>query len=99
MGRRVQPRFLSKKTRDSTANLIKSTKVFMATPQGRRLGYHAPEQVSNQEPLDYRPCVSTTAGAHSMLCYPSIFLSAYSPPPRSVSTHTNIVYIIILKFI
>ena len=32
----------------------------MATPQGRRLGYHTPEQVSNQEPLDARPCVLTT---------------------------------------
>ena len=32
----------------------------MATPQGRRLGYHAPEQVSNQEPPDSRPCVITT---------------------------------------
>ena len=28
-----------------------STKVLKATPQGRRLGYHAPEQVSNQEPI------------------------------------------------
>ena len=34
----------------------------MATPQGRRLGYHwhTPEQVSNQEPPDSRPRVSTT---------------------------------------
>ena len=32
----------------------------MATPQGRRLGYHTPEQVSNQEPPDSRPCVLTT---------------------------------------
>ena len=30
------------------------------TPQGRRLGYHAPEQVSNQEPPDPRPSVLTT---------------------------------------
>ena len=28
---------------------IKSTKVLMATPHGRRLRYHTPEQVSNQE--------------------------------------------------
>ena len=35
----------------SPANLFKSTKVLMATPQGRRLGYHTPEQVSNQEPV------------------------------------------------
>ena len=32
----------------------------MATPQGRRLGYHTPEQVSNPEPPDSRPCVLTT---------------------------------------
>ena len=38
---------------------IKSTKVFMTTPQERRLGYHTPEQVSNQEPPDSRPCVLT----------------------------------------
>ena len=44
----------------SPANLFKSTKVLKATPQGRRLGYHAPEQVSNQEPPDSRPCVFTT---------------------------------------
>ena len=31
-----------------------------ATPQGRRLGYHAREQVSNQEPPDSRPGVLTT---------------------------------------
>ena len=30
------------------------------TPQGRRLRYHTPEQVSNQEPPDSRPCVLTT---------------------------------------
>ena len=28
--------------------------------KGRRLGYHIPEQVSNQEPPDSRPCVLTT---------------------------------------
>ena len=32
----------------------------MATPQGRRLGYHTPKQVSKQEPPDSRPCVLTT---------------------------------------
>ena len=32
----------------------------MATPPGRRLGYHTPEQVSNQEPPDSRPCALTT---------------------------------------
>ena len=32
----------------------------MATPQGRRLGYHTPEQVSNPEPPDSRLCVLTT---------------------------------------
>ena len=40
--------------------IMKSTKVLMATPQGRRLGYHTTEQVSNQEPQDSRPCVLTT---------------------------------------
>ena len=44
----------------SPANLFKLTKVLMATPQGRRLGYHTPEQVSNQEPPDSRLCVLTT---------------------------------------
>ena len=39
---------------------IKSTKVLTATPQGRHLGYHTPEQVSNQEPPDSRSCVLTT---------------------------------------
>ena len=33
----------------------------MAAPQGRRLGYHTPEQVSNQEPPYSRPGVFTTA--------------------------------------
>ena len=32
----------------------------MATPQGRRLGYHTPEQGSNQEPPDSRLGVLTT---------------------------------------
>ena len=32
------------------ANLFKPTEVLMATPQGRRLWYHTPEQVSNPEP-------------------------------------------------
>ena len=44
----------------SPANLFKSTEVLKATPQGRRLGYHAPEQVSNQEPPDSRLSVLTT---------------------------------------
>ena len=42
----------------------------MATPQGRRLGYHTPEQVWNQEPPDSRPCVLTTTllgGVHTSL--------------------------------
>ena len=30
----------------------------MATPQGRRLGYHTPEQVSNPEPPDSRPVLA-----------------------------------------
>ena len=42
------------------SQFIKSTKVLMATPQGRHLGYHTPKQVSNQEPPDSRPCVLTT---------------------------------------
>ena len=50
-------RLIIKKLGVSPANLFKSTKVLMATPQGRRLGYHTPEQVSNQEPPDSRPCV------------------------------------------
>ena len=33
----------------------------MATPQGRRLGYRTPEQVSDPEPPDSRPCVLTTS--------------------------------------
>ena len=52
--------FLKRKFGDSPADLIKSTKVFIATPQaGRRLGtpYHTPEQVSNPEPLDSWPGV------------------------------------------
>ena len=32
----------------------------MATPQGRYLGYHTLEQVSNQEAPDSRPCMLTT---------------------------------------
>ena len=47
------------KTWGFPSQFIKSTKVLMATPQGRRLGYHTPEQVSNQEPPDFRPCVLT----------------------------------------
>ena len=34
--------------------------VLMATPQGRSLGYHTPEQVSNQEPRDSCHFVLTT---------------------------------------
>ena len=45
---------------DSPAKIIESTKVLMATPQGCRLGYRTPEQVSNPEPLDSRICVLTT---------------------------------------
>ena len=45
------------KTWGFPSQFIKSTKVLMATPQGRRLGYHTPKQVSNQEPPDSRPCV------------------------------------------
>ena len=45
---------------DYAANRFKSTKVFMATPQGRCLGYHTLAQVSNPEPLDSRCCVLTT---------------------------------------
>ena len=40
------------KTWGFPSQFIESTKVLMATPQGRRLGYHMPEQVSNQEPPD-----------------------------------------------
>ena len=57
---RITCSLLCKKLGVSPANLFKSTKVSMATPQGRRLGYHTPEQVSNQEPPDSRPCVLTT---------------------------------------
>ena len=49
-----------KKTWGFPSQFIRSTKVFMATPQGRRLGYHTPEQVSNQGPPDSRPGVLTT---------------------------------------
>ena len=49
-----------KKTSGFPSQFIKSTKVLMATPQGRRLGYHKPEQVSNQEPPDSRLGVLTT---------------------------------------
>ena len=38
-----------------------------ATPQGRRLGYHAPEQVSNQELPDARPGILTTTLLGGML--------------------------------
>ena len=54
------PSIHPKKTWDFPSQLIKSTKVLMATPQGRCLGYHTPEQVSNPEPPDSRPCVLTT---------------------------------------
>ena len=49
------------KTSGTPANLFKLSKVLMATPQERHLGYHRPEQVSNpsQEPPDSRPCVLT----------------------------------------
>ena len=43
------------------SQFTKSTKVLMATTQGRRLGYHTPEQVLIQEPPDSRRCVLTTA--------------------------------------
>ena len=59
----------TKKIGVSPANLFKSTKVLKATPQGHRLGYHAPEQVSNQEPPDSRPGVLTTTllgGVHNI---------------------------------
>ena len=39
----------SSKLGDSPANLLKSTKMLMAAPQGRRLGYHTPDQVSNHK--------------------------------------------------
>ena len=47
-------------TWDFPSQFIKSTKVLMATSQGRRLGYHTTEQVSNPEPPDSRLCVLTT---------------------------------------
>ena len=37
-----------------------TTRAPPGAPQGRRLGYHTPEQVSNPEPPDSRPCVLTT---------------------------------------
>ena len=55
--------------------------VLMATPQGRRLGYHTSEQVSNQEPPDSRPGVLTTTllgGVHgSVIRYLSLAFSSY----------------------
>ena len=48
------------KTWGFTSQFIKATKVLMATPLGRHLEYHTPEQVSNQGPPDSRPGVLTT---------------------------------------
>ena len=48
------------KTLGFPSQFFKLTKVLIATPQGRRLGYHTPEQVSIQEPPDSRPCVLKT---------------------------------------
>ena len=42
----------------------------MTTLQGRRLGYHTTEQVSNQEPPDSRPCVLTTTLSGGYPGYP-----------------------------
>ena len=66
------------------SQFIRSTnlKVLMATPQERRLGYHTPKQVSNQEPQDTRPCVltATLLGGVSMTSYPTnnLFCMAYA---------------------
>ena len=54
-GGQIEALDLSVKLGVSQPILFKSTKVLMATPQGRRLGYYTPEQVSNQEPPDSRP--------------------------------------------
>ena len=51
----------------------------MATPQGRRLGYHTPEQVSNQEPPDSRPGILTTTllgGTLIRKCHQILMLKA-----------------------
>ena len=55
---------------------IKSSKVLMATPQGRRLGYHTPEQDSSKEPPDSRPCILTTTLLGGVL------KSSNTNPPR-----------------
>ena len=68
------PRRFSK-TWGFPSQFIKSTKVLMATPQGRRLGYHTPEQVSNQEPPDSRPGVLTT----TLLTFPNKELFPQNP--------------------
>ena len=57
------------------ANLLNQPRL-MATPQGRSLGYHTPEQVSNQEPPDSGPGVLTTmllggATCPQGPCYPA----------------------------
>ena len=58
--RRGIVRYLYPRDPPPSANLFTSSKVSMATPHGRRLGYHTPEQVSNPESLDSRPCELTT---------------------------------------
>ena len=50
----------ARKTWGFPSQFIQINQGVKATPQGRRLGYNAPEQVSNQEPPDSRPGVLTT---------------------------------------
>ena len=54
---------------DSPANLIKSTKVLMATRAPP--GYHTPEQVSNLEPPDFGLCVLATTLLGGVWGHPS----------------------------
>ena len=50
---------LQLKLGDSPGNLFNSSKVLMASRQGRRLGYHKPEQASNPESRLSTRCLET----------------------------------------
>ena len=66
--RECERRFvMKKKTLGFPSQLFKSTKVLMATAQGRHLGYHTPEQVSNQEPRDSHATHGLSGGTESVL--------------------------------
>ena len=71
---------------DSPANLVKSNKVSMGTPQGRRrVGYRAPERVSNPEPPDFSTLRVNHYATHSVLygvnLNPNLDPQSLSPQP------------------